>query len=118
MDDQSLFAVQDLLPVDTRRGIHQPESGVTKDDCHRWQCPEILLVHEWELALIGRILPDADSQRIQHGCHVVVPMFEIGEGPVLQLVVINRHGISVRTGLLARPVNQNPGYAHCFVPGA
>src|SRR5512146_2050369 len=112
---ETLFPMYNVAASDAGLGMRVPGTGIAQDDRHGWERLQVLLVDELELLDIAGIGAEPDAERVEQGVAPGQRLLDLGNFPVDELVVIDRHergGILIgsdgrKTGLpggMRRPV--------------
>ncbi len=93
MQAQALLTVHDAHPVDAAPRVLHPEAGIGQHHGLRGKGLELRLVDVAQLARIGGLLAQAKTQRVEDGILLGVGLRDLRKVPVLDAVVVERHGV-------------------------
>jgi len=82
------------LPVDPGLRVLRPLPGMGEHHRHRRQRPQALLIDEAQLRAVQGIGAVAEAQRVEHRVPGAVAVLDVGEGPVLELLIVDRHRLA------------------------
>jgi hypothetical protein len=103
-DAEPLLAVHDAAARDAGGGVRVPRAGIAEDDGHGGQRLQTLLVDEAELVGVAGVGAEPHPERVQDGVAPGEAPLDLGDLPVDQLVVVDRHA----TGSSARAEQRKP----------
>jgi hypothetical protein len=77
-------------------GVGMPWAGIAENNRRRRQCLEVFLVHEFKLVRIAGLCAKSDAERVEHSVALGQFLLDLGDVPVDELVVIDRHDSVLR----------------------
>ncbi len=83
--------MHDLGPVEPDRRVPQPERRVAELHREGRQRLQVLLIDEGELVLVGRILPEADAERVKDAILRSVGLLDRRDFERAQFFVVEGH---------------------------